>query len=148
MLSLLNSFYTHQREHELPSRTTPIKNSPTSENFLWSPFNLTGSTMPAMMRADGWKVSPTKAAFFCSSFASAVSLVFRCDLSAVDSAQRLPADDRGHLSNGAVCFFAFSFQDNLSSSFAIDFPFKLRVESMSSTFFKVVKSDRRRICLS
>ena len=56
------------------------KHSPIYENFLWSFFNLSTSTMPSMTCADGWIISPAAGAFFCSSFASAAWLVFRCDL--------------------------------------------------------------------
>ena len=56
------------------------KHSPIYENFLWSFFNLSTSTMPSMTCADGWIISPAAGAFFCTSFASAAWLVFRCDL--------------------------------------------------------------------
>lgn len=50
------------------------KHSPISENFLWSLFNLSTSTMPSITRADSWKISPPAGAFFCSSFASVAAV--------------------------------------------------------------------------
>ena len=58
-------FSTHNKEN-INSLVEPDNDSPTSENIFWSPFNLSTSIMPSMMRA--WQMAgkfpPQKMRFF------------------------------------------------------------------------------------